>query len=88
MLKLSLFESYEVAVVIGANGRVMAFCLSRPGLNPGMDSAFFQLRFAVNLLSLDVGLDLMRCNRKVHTFPSSFLFLIIICHCKNLSIEI
>ena len=85
MLKLSLFESYEVIV---ANGRVMAFCLNRPGLNPGMDSAFFQLRFAVNLLSLDVGLDLMRCNRKVHTLPSSFLFLIIICHCKNLSIVI
>ena len=48
MLKLSLFESYEVAVVIGLSGRVMAFCLSRPGLKPRMDLAFIQFRFAVN----------------------------------------
>jgi hypothetical protein len=47
-----------------------------------VDKGFFQFRIAVNLFSLGVGLFLIACNRTVHTLPSSFLFPIIIYHCK------
>ena len=40
----------------GTNGRATAFCLSKPGLNPGTDLAFFGI--AINLFSLGVGLSL------------------------------
>ena len=36
----------------------MAFCLGRPGLNPGWDFGFFQFRIAVNQFSLGVRLFL------------------------------
>ena len=62
----------------GTSGRAMAFCLDRPGLNPGLDFGFFQFRIAVNLFSLGVGLFLITCNRTVHTLPPSFVFPIII----------
>ena len=39
----------------GTSGRVMAFCLGRPGSNPRLVFGFFQFRFAVNLLLLGVG---------------------------------
>ena len=61
----------------------MAFCLGRLGLNTSLDFAFFQFRTAVNLFSLGVGLFLIKCNRTVHTLPSSFLFPVIIYHCEN-----
>ena len=67
----------------GTGGRAMAFCLGRPGLNPGMDLGFFQFRFAVNLFSLGVGLFQKTRNRTVHTCPYSFLFRIIIYHFIN-----
>ena len=60
------------------SGRAITFCMGRPGYNPGMDLGFFQFRIAVNLFSLGVGLFLIKCNRTVHTLPSSFLFSIII----------
>ena len=41
-----------------------------------------QFSIAVNLFSMGVGLSLRRCNRMVHTPSSSFLFSIIIYHCK------
>ena len=56
----------------GASGRATAFCQSKPGLNPGMDLAFFGN--AVNLFSLSVGAI---SKEWVHTLPSSFLFPII-----------
>ena len=55
----------------GTSDRAMAFCLGRPGLNPGTDLGFFQFRIVVNLFSLGVGLFLIMCNRTVHTLPSS-----------------
>ena len=58
----------------GTSGRVVAFCLGRPGSNPRSDFGFFQFRIAVNLFSLGVGLFLITYNRMVHTLPSSFLF--------------
>ena len=67
----------------GTSGRVMTFCLGRPGSNPGSDFGFFQFRNADNLFSLGVGLFLMTCYRMMHILPSSFLFLIIIYHCEN-----
>ena len=67
----------------GTSGRAMAFCLGRPGSNPGLDFGFFQFKIAVNLFSLGVGLFLIRCNRTVHSLPSSFLFTIVkIINCK------
>ena len=48
----------------------------------GQTLAFFKFRIAVNLFSLGVQLFLITCNRTVHTLPSSFLFPIIIFHCK------
>ena len=42
----------------------------------------FQVRNSDNLFSLGVGLFLITCNIMVHTIPS-FLFPIIIYHCKN-----
>ena len=71
----------------GTSGRAMAFCLGRPGLNPGLDLGFFQFRIALNLFSLGVGLFLIAYNRMVHTLPSSFLFLIIIYHCENYHLQ-
>ena len=50
----------------GASGRAMAFCPSRPGLNPGKDFGFF----SSELQSIGVGLFLIPCNRMLHT-PSS-----------------
>ena len=47
----------------GTSGRVMAFCLIRPGSKPRIDLDFFQFRIALNLLSLSAGLFLMTCNR-------------------------
>ena len=44
----------------GTSGRAMAFCLGRPGSNPGTDFTFFQFRIAVNLFSLGVGLFLIQ----------------------------
>ena len=61
----------------------MAFCLGRPGPNPGSNFGFFQFTIAVRLFSLGVGLFLIMCNRTEHTIPSSFLFPIIIYHCEN-----
>ena len=66
----------------GTSGRAVAFCLGRPGSNPGTDLGSFQVRIAVNLFSLGVGLFLITCNRTVHTLLSSFLFPIIY-HCEN-----
>ena len=66
----------------GSSGTAMAFCLTRPGSNPRTDLGFFQFRIAVNLLLLGVQLFLIMFNRMVHTLPSSFLFPIIIYHCK------
>ena len=43
----------------GTSGRAMAFCLGRPGSNPGLDFCFFQFRVAVNLFSLSVWLFLL-----------------------------
>ena len=42
----------------GTSGRGLAFCLGRPGLNPWTDFGFFQVRIAVILFSLGVGLFL------------------------------
>ena len=64
----------------GTSDRAMAFSLARLGLNPGTDLGFFQFRIALNLFMLGVGFFLIMCNRMVHTFPSSFLFPIIIHH--------
>ena len=49
-------EDQKVGSGGGASGRVMAFCLSKPGLNPGTDLAFFGN--AIKLFSLGVGLYL------------------------------
>ena len=43
----------------------------------------FQFKIAFDLFSLDVGHFLITCNRAVQTLPSSFLFPIIIHHCKR-----
>ena len=48
----------------------------------GQTKTFFQFRLALNLKSLGVGLFLITCNRMVQTLPSSFMFPIIIYHCK------
>ena len=66
----------------GTSGRAMAFCLAKPGSNPRTDLGFFQFRISVNLLLLGVQLFLIMFNRMMHTLPSSFLFPIIIYHCK------
>ena len=71
----------------GTSGRAMAFCLGRPGSNPGSEFGFFQFRIAVNLFSLGVGLFLITCNKTVHTLPSSFLFPIITYLCKIYELE-
>ena len=42
----------------GTSCRAMAFCLGRPGSNPGTDYGFIQFRIAVNLFSLGVRLFL------------------------------
>ena len=62
----------------GTSGRVLAFCLSRPGSYSATDLGFLHVRTAVNLLSLGIGLFLITCNRTVHTLPSCFLFTVII----------
>ena len=54
----------------GTNGRAMAFCLGRPGLNPVKNLDFFSSK-----LSLGVGFFLITCNRKVRTLPSILCFL-------------
>ena len=57
----------------GASGRTIAFCLSKPGSNPGTDLAFF--RNAINLFSLGVGLYLKKTgHRKCY-----ILFLLLSC---------
>ena len=58
----------------GTCGRMTAFCLGRPGLNPGTDLGFFKFRIAVIPISLGVRLFLITCNRTVRTLYS-FLFL-------------
>ena len=68
----------------GTSGRAMAFCLSRPGLNPGLDFGFFLFRIAVNLFSLGVKLFLIMNKRPVH-LPSSFLFPIVV---KNINCKL
>ena len=68
----------------GTSGRVMAFCLGRPGSNPQTDIGFYQFRIAVNLISLGDLLFLIKCNGTVHTIHTSFLFHIIIYHCIKL----
>ena len=60
----------------------MVFYLNRSGFNHEADFVFFRSIFAVNLFSLGVGLFLIMCSRKVHTLISSFLFPIIIYHCR------
>ena len=47
------------------------------------DIGFFQVRIAVNLFSLGIGLFLITCNRMMYPLPSSFLFPIIIYDCEN-----
>ena len=49
----------------------MAFCS-----NPGSEFGFYQLRNAVNLFSLGVGLFLITCNRTVHTLLLLSCFLL------------
>ena len=71
----------------GTSGRAVAFCLGRPGSNPGTDFGFFQFRIAVNLISLGVGLFLITCNRMLSTLHSSFLFPFIY-NCEKVSIVI
>ena len=51
----------------------MAICQGVLGLNPGTDFGFFQLRIAVNLFLLGIGIFLKMCNRTVHSFLSCFL---------------
>ena len=81
---MKLFKITDVAGSGGGtSGRAMAFCPGWLGSNPGSDFGFFQLRIAVNLFSLGVGLFIITCNRTVHNLPSSFLFPIIIYHCEN-----
>ena len=53
----------------GTSVRALAFCLGSPSLNPGMDLCFFQIRMAVNLFSLGVGLFLIM--RNLSSFLSS-----------------
>ena len=75
--------SNRQVIRLGSGGGAMAFCLGRPGSNPGLEFGFFQFRIAVNLFSLSVGLFLITCNRTMHTLSSSFLFPIIVYHCAN-----
>ena len=57
----------------GANDGAVAFCPSKPGLNPGTDLAFFGN--AINLFSLGVGLYLKKTgHRKCY-----ILFLLLSC---------
>ena len=62
----------------------MAFCLGRPGSNPGEDLGFSQFRIGLNLFSLGAWLFLVKCNRTVHNPPSPFMFSIITYHCIKL----
>ena len=57
----------------GTRGRAMAYCLSRPSLNPRMDLGFFSVQNCHKLFSLGVGLFQITCNGTVHTLTSSFL---------------
>ena len=59
----------------GTSCRAMAFCLGRPGLNPGSDFGFFQFGISVNLFLMGVGLFLITCNRMMYSLPSSCQFL-------------
>ena len=77
---MAMNQEVVVAQVVERWHSVWAGCVQIPGR-----TGFFQVRIIVNLFSLDVGLLLITCNRTVHTLPSSFLFLIIICHCEKLS---
>ena len=36
--------SYQKGSGGGTSGRAMAFCLGRPGLNPGLDFGFFSVQ--------------------------------------------
>ena len=81
MRQLQIFKSLSLLVYFdmdshkasggGTSGSEIAFCLGRPGLNPRSDFGFSQVRIAVILFSLRVGLLLKSCNRTVHTLPSS-----------------
>ena len=62
----------------GSSGRAMAFCLGRPGLNPGTDSGFFKLIISLNLFSLGVGLFQMMCNRTMRLIADSLEWFIIL----------
>ena len=56
------------------SGRTVAFCLSKPGLNPGTGLAFFVQNCSESILaghwafSKERGIEWC-----IHTFPSSFL---------------
>ena len=66
LLKALLAYGRRVTEIKGSgcrtSGRAMAFCLGRPGSNPGTDLGFFQFRIVVNLFSLGVSLFLITCN--------------------------